>query len=653
MCGIFGLFGTDRELPASADVLEEMARALFHRGPDGGGVHRDGALGIGMRRLSIIDLDTGSQPIANEDGTVWVVFNGEIYNYRELRSELTARGHRFATASDTEVIVHLWEELGERCVERLRGMFALAVWDATRRTLLLARDRLGIKPLYYADTPRGVVFGSEIKALLESPWIVRNVDRRATALYLERGYVPDPLSILEGVSKLPPGHTLIVRDGRIGEPRRYWSSTPFFATPFLEGRAPAPAEAEALLWERLTDAVRSHLVSDVPLGAFLSGGVDSTTVVAIMAQEMGARVKTFSIGFREPGFDELPYAREVAQAFGTEHHELLVGPEDLGVLDDVLAAFDEPFSDCSAIPTYIVSRLARQHVTVALSGDGGDELFAGYERYLVDRRRRLIGLIGDSGLGAPLRRLSTALPPGTRGKNYLYNLSLPRMERYMDAVSLFPARELDRLLDGDGRNGVETSFNTALREGRDLDPLSRLQDFDIQTYLPGDILTKLDRMSMAVSLEARVPLLDHPLVEFACGLPAGLRMRGAEAKYLLKRVLRGRVPDAVLTRPKQGFGVPLAVWFSRILPTFFSDRLGVSTRLREVGVRDGAVQTLLDLYEAQRRPDHCGQLWGLLVLDSSLRRLLEPRSRSGTAASGDRGPVAVTGQGQKLRGGSQ
>jgi asparagine synthase (glutamine-hydrolysing) len=432
------------------------------------------------------------------------------------------------------------------------------------------------------------------------------------------------------------------------ERRRYWSSTPFF-----ESRTAAPAEAEALLWERLTDAVRSHLVSDVPLGAFLSGGVDSTTVVAIMAKEMGAQVKTFSIGFREPGFDELPYAREVAQAFGTEHHELLVGPEDLEVLDDVLAAFDEPFADSSAIPTYIVSRLARQHVTVALSGDGGDELFAGYERYLVDRRRRLIGMVGDSGLGAPLRRLSTALPPGTRGKNYLYNLSLPRMERYLDAVSLFPARELDGLLERDGTNGVETSFNTALREGRDLDPLSRLQDFDIQTYLPGDILTKLDRMSMAVSLEARVPLLDHPLVEFACGLPADLRMRGTETKYLLKRVLQGRVPDAVLTRPKQGFGVPLVVWFSRILPTFFRDRLGEGTRLGEVGVRPGAVRALLDLYEAQRRPDHCGQLWGLLVLDSSLRRLLEPGSRAATSAADVRRPAAVAAQGQRRNGGAQ
>ena len=624
MCGIFGFFGIEGEPPAHVDVLDAMARAILHRGPDGGGAHCDGSLGIGMRRLSIIDLDTGSQPLANEDGTVWVVFNGEIYNYRELRAELRARGHRFSTASDTEVIVHLWEDLGERCVERLRGMFAFAVWDAPRRTLLLARDRLGIKPLYYAETPQGLVFGSELKALLRSPWIVPAVDHRAAALYLEYGYVPDPLSILQGVAKLLPGHTLTIRNGRVAESRRYWSSTPFFSRG-------APAHAEQRLWERLTDAVRSHLVSDVPLGAFLSGGVDSTTVVAIMAKEMGVPVKTFSIGFREPGFDELPYAREVAHAFRTEHHELLVGPQHLGVLDDVLAAFDEPFADASAIPTYIVSRLAREHVTVALSGDGGDELFAGYDRYLVDRRRRLVGLPGDAGLGGPLRLISTALPQGTPGKNYLYNLSLPRLERYLDAVSLFPRRELSGLLERNGACGVETSFITAVREGRSLDPLSRLQDLDLQTYLPGDILTKLDRMSMAVSLETRVPLLDHPLVEFACGLPAALRMRGGEGKYILKRVLQGRVPDAVLTRPKQGFGVPLEIWFSQLLPTFFRDRLGGDTRLGEVGVRTDAVRALLDLYEARRRTDHCVQLWGLLVLDSALRRLLDPSLRLSAA----------------------
>ncbi len=622
------MFGAESEQPASAGVLEAMARAVVHRGPDGGGAYRDGALGMGMRRLSIIDLETGSQPLANEDGTVWVVFNGEIYNYRELRAELLARGHRFSTASDTEVIVHLYEEMGKRCVRRLRGMFAFAVWDAPRRTLLLARDRLGIKPLYYATTPKGLLFGSELKALLQSPWLSREVDHDGLAAYLRYGYVPDPLTILKGVAKLPPGHTLTVRDGRPAERRRYWEPTAFFR----DGAAEVDeGEAGEALWQRLTEAVRSHLVSDVPLGAFLSGGVDSTTVVAIMARELGTPVKTFSIGFREPGFDEQDYAREVARAFGTEHHELLVEPEDLKVLDDVLAAFDEPFSDSSAIPTYIVSRLARQHVTVALSGDGGDELFAGYDRYLVDQRRHFVGLAGDIGLGSPLRGLSRLLPEGMPGKRYLHNLSLPRMERYLDAIALFPPDRVASLLEPNiGTNG-ETPFEPLVRAGAGLDPLSRLQNLDLQTYLPGDILTKLDRMSMAHSLEARVPLLDHPLVEFACGLPDRLRLRAGETKYLLRRVLKGRVPDIVLTRPKRGFGVPLEIWFSERLPNFFRERLGAGTRLEEAGLSAAGVRVLLDRYDARHRVDHCGQLWGLLVLDSALRRLCEPAQSLGGA----------------------
>src|SRR5262245_32807141 len=339
MCGIFGVFGVEQNRPAERSVLLRMAEATVHRGPDGGGFHTDGSLGFGMRRLSIIDLKTGEQPLASEDQKVWVVFNGEIYNYRELTRELVERGHRFSTSSDTEVLVHLYEDEGEECVTRLRGMFAFALWDSARRTLLLARDRLGIKPLYYADTPQGLVFGSELKTVVKSPWVPRRIDQRAVASFLQYGYVPDPLSILEGVAKLPPGHTLVVRDGRPGTPRSYWEPTPFFGSP---GRAVREEEAAEQLWERLTDAGGSHLVSDVRLGAFLSGGIDSSAIVAIMAREAGARVKTFSIGFREQGYNELPYARRVAEWFGTEHHERLVEPGDLGVLDEVLAAIDEP-----------------------------------------------------------------------------------------------------------------------------------------------------------------------------------------------------------------------------------------------------------------------------------------------------------------------
>ncbi len=396
MCGIFGLCGEQAGEPASLGVLQAMGDSLIHRGPDEGGVRTEPGLGFGMRRLSIIDLASGHQPLANEDGSVWVVFNGEIYNYRELTADLVSRGHRFATASDTETVVHLYEDYGADCVKHLRGMFAFALWDARKQTLLLARDRLGIKPLYYAETPQGLVFGSELRAVISSPWVKRRIDPRALAAYLTFGYVPDPLSILEGVSKLAPGHVLLVTKGRAGAPQRYWEPTSHFNS---SDEPLGVAEAGERLWSHLESAVRSHLVSDVPVGAFLSGGMDSSTVVGIMAREAGVPVKTFSVGFGEKQFDEAPYARRVAQWFGTEHHELIATPQDLGLLEDVLAACDEPFADASAIPTYLVSRLARQHVKVVLSGDGGDELFAGYDRYVVDRRERPLGSPGRPGAG--------------------------------------------------------------------------------------------------------------------------------------------------------------------------------------------------------------------------------------------------------------
>lgn len=620
MCGIAGIYSLPGIGDADLRTLKAMTHAIVHRGPDDEGFFADELVALGMRRLSIIDLKTGRQPIGNENGTIQVVFNGEIYNYRELTAMLVAKGHRFTTASDTEVLVHLYEEHQEACVEHLRGMFAFAVWDRSRRTLFLARDRLGIKPLYYAVTPYGFVFGSELKAVVQSPWVSRQVDPHALAAYLQYGYVPDPISILHGVAKLPPGHTLTVRHGHAGAARRYWDPTGFFR------RAPAmPSEDEAgeALWSHLVAAVRSHLVSDVPVGAFLSGGVDSSTVVAIMAREVGVPVKTFSVGFQEKGYDESPYARRVAEWFGTGHYELRLEPQDLKVLEDVLSAFDEPFADASAIPTYLVSRLAREHVKVVLSGDGGDELFAGYDRYVVDHRRRRLGFLGDLGLGGGLRGLSAILAEGTPGKNYLYNLSLPRMERYLDSISLFPPQALRDLLDPDVVLEAQGKSDEALTAGEGLDPLSRLQDLDLRTYLPGDILTKLDRMSMANSLEARVPLLDHALVEFACTLPPRLRLRSGETKHLLKRVLRGHVPPEVLTRPKHGFGVPLEVWFTERLPGFFQDQLGDGSRLAGVGVRPASVRKLMEVFTRNRRQDHCWRLWALVVLDRALRRLAE------------------------------
>jgi asparagine synthase (glutamine-hydrolysing) len=617
MCGIVGIVDVSGRHPVDADSLRRMNDSLFRRGPDDAGYLVEGRVGLAMRRLSIIDLATGHQPIHNEDKTVSVVFNGELYNYRELAAYLSRRGHRFATTSDTEVLVHLYEEHGERGVERLRGMFAFALWDRARQALVLARDRLGIKPLYYATTPQGFVFASELHALVQHPGVPRHVRTAGVAAYLRYGYVPDPLTILYGVHKLPPGHVLVVRDGAVGEPRRYWRSTDFFRG----GAAPhREEEAADALWEHVESAVRSHLVSDVPVGAFLSGGVDSTAVVALMTQQAGAPVQTFSVGFREPGYDELPWARRVAERFGTDHHELVVAPHDVGVLDTVLDALDEPLADASAIPTYLVSRLARHHVKVVLTGDGGDELFAGYDRYVVDHRRRLLGRLGDAGLGGGLRVLSDALPERTPGRNYLYNLSLPRAARYLDAISIFPERALVGLVDPEVAR-ASTPLDASLASSDGLDALSRFQDLDLNTYLPGDILTKVDRMSMANSLEARVPLLDHKLVEFACALPARLRLRRGRTKYLLRRALRGRVPDEVLTRPKQGFGVPLRAWFGARLPGFFREALDEGRGLAAAGVCPSAVGRLVNAFAAHRRQDHCERLWALVVLDRALRRL--------------------------------
>jgi asparagine synthase (glutamine-hydrolysing) len=619
VCGIYGAFSTDAARPVQADVLERMAQVLTHRGPDGEGRHVAGPFGMGMCRLSIIDLASGTQPISNEDGALWVVFNGEIYNYQALTADLVARGHRFATASDTEVLIHLYEEYGERCVVPLRGMFAFAIWDGPRRELFLARDRLGIKPLYYAATPEGFLFGSELKALVQSPWLTPRLHRRGLAAYLQYGYVPDPLSILDGVAKVPPGHTLRVSSGRPAKPRRYWRASDHFKTGRTFASETAAAEE---LWDKLEDAVRFHMVSDVPVGAFLSGGVDSTAVVSIMARSSHRPIKTFSVGFREERYNELPHARQVAEACGTEHHELLVEPNDLKILEELLAGFDEPFADSSAIPTYLVSRLARQYVKVVLSGDGGDELFAGYDRYVVDRRRRHLGFAGDLGLGAALRAVGTLLPVGG-GKNTLYTLSLPRLQRYIHSISLFPRQALDAVLDGDGE---VLRLDIATLADQDLDFLSRLQDLDLKTYLPGDILTKVDRMSMANSLEARVPLLDHPLVEFACSLPPDLRLRAGTTKYLLKHVLEGRVPAEVLTRAKQGFAVPLESWFSGSIPGFFRDELADTSHLVGVGIRRQEIGQILDRFEATRRRDYCDRLWALVVLNRAVRRLLGPRS---------------------------
>ena len=611
MCGITGILHLDGVTPVDASALHAMNERLFHRGPDDAGLFTEGPVGLAMRRLSIIDLSSGRQPIRNEDGSVTIVFNGEIYTYRELAKQLAARGHRFATHSDTEVIVHLFEDHGAKCVDHLRGMFAFAIWDARRRTLLLARDRLGIKPLYYGVFDRQLVFGSELKALLANPVVRCDLDARALSAYLRYGYVAEPLTIWKGIRKLPPGHVLEVRDGRLAE-SCYWNVDAHLAAP--PNVAPE-AELVRELDERLREVVKLRLVSDVPVGAFLSGGLDSSTVVALMARELGHPVKTFSIGFAEAAFDERPSARAVAERYGTEHTELVLEPESVDVLTTIAASFDEPFGDPSALPTYFVSKLARQSVKVVLSGDGGDEVFGGYDRYLAHLRRRYVERVPEALRRFALRPLADALPANAPGKRFLYNASLAGDERYLDSVSYFPLRVQRRLLEPAlWASAVGEPPATRRNDGfaRDVDPLSRIQAIDFHGYLSGDILTKVDRMSMAHSIEARVPLLDHELVAWAARLPSRSKIRDGVGKVLLRRVAERYLPPSILERKKQGFAVPLHAWFRDDVGGFLREILTESNARTREYFRPAAVAELL---EHERHASRPSQLWMLAMLE--------------------------------------
>lgn len=610
------------------DVLDHMCEVIAHRGPDDQGtLAASGGAWLGMRRLAIIDLAGGQQPIKNETGAMSIVFNGEIYNYRELQRDLTARGHRFQSHSDTEAILHLYEEKGARCVEDLRGMFAFAIWDETKRELFIARDRVGKKPLYYTVTKHGTfVFGSELKSLLAHPETEARTNPRAVDAYLSFGYVPDPLSIFEGIHKLPPGSHLTFRDGRV-EIKQYWDFTYEATDESHTTNGSSYFDEEECLTElrRLLDeAVRVRLISEVPLGAFLSGGVDSSTVVGLMAREAqrtGApRVKTFSIGFNEDTYNELKYARVAAEHFDTDHHEFIVTPDACEITETIIRHFDEPFSDPSAIPTYIVSKLAREHVTVALSGDGGDELFAGYTRYVTERKRSGFSRLPGSMRRGVLHTLSRRLPHGARGRNYLYNIALDGVDRYADNVSLFSQLSRDALYTADFQaqlrdsKNITTLFRELAAQVGTGEPLDELLYIDSKTYLPGDILTKVDRMSMAVSLETRAPLLDHKLIEFVGKIPAGLKMRGAETKYILKRAVADFVPPEILHRPKQGFGIPLDQWINRQLRDQIHETLTEPRTAQRGYLETSYVATLLDEHERGRR-DHSTQLWSLFMLE--------------------------------------
>jgi asparagine synthase (glutamine-hydrolysing) len=617
VCGIAGILAFDGR-PVAAERIRAMTDALHHRGPDDEGFHLEPGVALGMRRLAIIDLAAGHQPVGNEDGGVQVVFNGEIYNYRELRRALEARGHRFATASDTEVLVHAYEEHGDGCVERLRGMFAFAIWDARRRRLLVARDRIGIKPLYYAHRAQALLFASEVKSLVASGEVARELDWGAVDHLFGYLTTPPAQSILAGVAKLEPGHLMIATAAGDVRIRRYWRPR------FEPDRGRSEAEWSEAIGAALDESVRLHLLADVPVGAFLSGGVDSTAVVGAVAGLGGEPLRTYSIGFRESEFDELRFARLAAERFGTRHREEVVEPDVLDVLDDLAWHLDEPFGDSSAIPTYMVSRLAAREVKVVLSGDGGDELFAGYDRYRVEGRERL-----NRFLPRPFRALlgavGRALPEGTTGRELLRHTALTGAERYLDAATLFRGEQKLRLfapavhalLPG---SAVRPPAFRWLGES-ELHWLSALQLFDLETYLPLDILAKVDRMSMAHSIEARVPLLDHPLIELAARIPPELQMRHGRGKHLFKRALRGRVPDVILGRPKQGFAVPLGRWFRGRLGAIVRELL-LSERARRRGIFDPAyLERLVDLHARGRELDL--QLWTLVSFELWCRTYLD------------------------------
>src|SRR3989441_415383 len=622
MCGIAGIMSFNGR-PVSSEEMGAMCTAMVHRGPDNEGFYIGPGVGLGRRRLSCIDLQTGPQPVHNEDGTIWVVFNGEIYNFRELRTQLQGLGHSFNTATDTEAIVHLYEEYGQRCVEHLRGMFAFALWDDRLKLLLLARDRLGIKPLYYAEVGGRLLFASELKAILQVPEVERSVKWRAVSHLFTGLTTPPAESIIEGVCKLEPGHLLIASPGKDPQTERYWEVR------FEPDYSRSEEDYAEELRERLEESVALHLVSDVPLGAFLSGGLDSSSVVATMARLTSSPVKTFSIGFTDEDYNELHYARLVAQRFGTDHHELILEPNVVDILEDLAWYLDEPFGDPSAIPTFMVSKLAADHVTVVLSGDGGDELFAGYDKYLVEGRERRFRFVPTR-----IRRLfgllSRLMPEGMRGRNLLRHFSLPEAERCLDAVTLFRLEDKQKLFRKEAFERL--SHDDPFRpEAEELTHgaghwLTKLQSLDLKRYLPLDILTKVDRMSMAHSIETRVPLLDHKLVEFAATIPPELQLRSGTTKYIFKQAMRGILPDEIIDRPKHGFAVPLGRWFRGQLGDFVRDLL-LSETSRGRGIFNTAYIEQLVQRHAKGR-DRDLQLWTLISFELWCRTFLDRRSQS-------------------------
>lgn len=627
MCGIVGIFDMRQMRDIDLQLLTRMNETQHHRGPTEGGVHREAGIGFGHRRLSIIDLSSGQQPLFNEDHSVVLVFNGEIYNFVALMEELTRLGHTFRTRCDTEVIVHAWEEWGEACVQRFRGMFGFALWDRNKQTMFLARDRLGIKPMYCALLDDGMfLFGSELKALMSIPGLSRELDPHAVEEYFAYGYVPEPRTIFKSAFKLQPGHTLTLKVGATSLPaqKKFWD------VPFRPHAPMSAEDAEQELIVKLRDAVQSHTVADVPLGAFLSGGVDSSAVVAMMAGMSDEPVNTCSIGFDDQAYDESEYAAEVARQYKTRHYREVVDKDDYGLIDTLARLYDEPYADSSAIPTYRVCELARKRVTVALSGDGGDENFAGYRRYRYAMAEQRVRSVLPSSLRKPVFGfLGNVYPKADwaprmfRAKTTFEALARDLVEGYFHGVSVMPDRVRAQLFsDGfkrslQGYSAIEVMRGHAANSPTD-DPLSLIQYVDMKTWLPGDILTKVDRASMAHALEVRVPLLDHEFVEWASGVPSSLKLRGQEGKYVLKKALEPHLSHDVLYRDKMGFSIPLASWFRGPLRERVKQAL-LGPTLAATGIFNMRfLQDMVEQHQSGRR-DYTAPIYTVMMFEAFLR----------------------------------
>ena len=626
MCGITGIVRADGKA-VDREVLVRMNEAIHHRGPDEDGFYFSEGVGLAMRRLSIIDLKTGQQPIPNQDRTAWIVFNGEIYNYQELRQRLEDLGHEFHTGSDTEAIVHAYDQYGTECPKYLRGMFAFAIWDERTKSLFLARDRVGKKPLLYAEVNGNLVFGSEFTALLANPDVSRDVNLEAIHHYLSFICVPAPLTAYQEIKKLEPGHSLLWRNGEV-RIERYWQLDFSRKTNLNE------ADAGERVVELLREAVRVRLMSEVPLGAFLSGGIDSSAVVALMAQESSEQIKTFSIGFDEKDFSELHHARRVAEHVGADHHEFVVRPDAMEILPTLVEHYGEPFADSSAIPSYYVSRETRRYVTVALNGDGGDECFAGYQRYaamnIAQKYANLTAALRERVIAPVIGVLpgfEARQNPLRKAKRFVASASRPPVERYLRWISAFDEDAKQNLYSDDFRNQT-ASFRTARflepwfakANGAGIVDASLLTD--TMTYLPNDLLVKMDIASMAVSLEARSPFLDHHLMEFAASLPEKMKLRGLTTKYLLKRVLKELVPEENLTRTKMGFGVPIGYWFRGPMQPFLRETLFSAKALSRGLFNADNVRQIVEQH-VKGQKDYSNRLWSLLMLELWFQRFID------------------------------